>query len=114
MLNLANLPDKLVRKHVNELAELLSDAQKHIPNIVLPICDRMGHFTVLPHRLLRHSLDLIKFFQACLVAFVNKMHFFFIDQTLNARVCLLLLLPKIEWHAMRRANLTGFTIVGTS
>ena len=79
MLNLANLSDKLVRKHVNELAELFADAQEHIPYVVLPIRDRVSHLAVLSHRLLRHLPDLIKFLQACLIALINEMYLFFID-----------------------------------
>ena len=110
VLNLADLPDELVGEHVDELAELLPDAQKHIPNVVLPIRYRGLHPAVLHHGLLCHRLDLIELLERALIALINEMNLFFVDETFDASIRLYLLLPEVERHAVIGANLDGFAI----
>ena len=110
VLNLADLPDELVGEHVDELAQLLSDAQEHIPNVVLPVRYRAFHPTVLHHGLLRHRLDLIKLLERALIALINEMNLFFVDETFDASICLYLLLPEVERHAVIRTYLDGLAV----
>ena len=110
VLNLADLPDELVGEHVDELAELLPDAQEHIPNVVLPVRYRALHPAVLHHCLLRHRLDLIELLERALIALINEMNLFFVDETFDASVRLYLLLPEVERHAVIRTNLDGLAI----
>ena len=108
MLNLTDLPNKLVREHVNELAQLLSNAQKHIPDVILPVRNRVSHATILLYNLLCHALDLIKLLESALVALVNEMNLSVVDETFDTSVSLLLFLPKVERHTVLRTNLNRF------
>ena len=110
MLNLADLPDELVGEHVDELAQLLSNAQEHIPNIVFPIRYRALHPTILLHSLLCHCFYLIKLLEGALIALINEMNLFFIDETFDTGISLFFLLPEVEWHAVVRTNLDGLAI----
>ena len=110
MLDLADLPDELVGEHVDELAQLLSDAQEHIPNVVLPVRYRALHLAVLHQCLLRHRLDLIELLERALIALINEMNLFFVDETFDASVRLYLLLPEVERHAVIRTNLDRLAI----
>ena len=110
MLDLADLPDELVGEHVDELAQLLPNAQEHIPNVVLPIRNCAFHSAVLLHGLLCHRLDLIKLLEGALIALINEMNLLFVDETFDASICLYLLLPEVERHAVIRTYLDGLAI----
>ena len=110
MLDLADLPDELVGEHVDELAQLLPDAQEHIPNVVLPIRYRAFHSAVLLNGLLCHRLDLIKLLERALIALINEMNLFFVNETFDAGIRLYFLLPEVERHAVIRTNLDRLAI----
>jgi len=109
VLYLADLSDELMREHVNELAELLSHADKHISYIILPVGNGMTHASILTHGFLSHLLDLIESLDAGLVALVNEVYLLLINKTFDTSVGLLFLLPKVERHAVIFANLTRLT-----
>ena len=55
-----DLFDELMRKHINELAQLLADTQKHISYVILPISNRVCHLAVFFHSFFSHVFYLIE------------------------------------------------------
>ena len=75
----------------------------------------MREVLVLAIRLIRELLDLVELMEAGFVALVNEMDLALIDQTLNASVSLLLLLPKVERQTVERAlSALRLTWIGAS
>ena len=79
---------------------MLPHSQQDVPNVVLPVTDRVGHLPVLIEDVLCVRLNLMELFQALLVTLVDEVDRVFVNQALDACVNLLLLLPKVEWEAM--------------
>ena len=100
VLYLADLTNELVRKHIYEVVQLVTNTQKHISNVVLPVSNRVFHVLVLSESFLSLLLDLYEVLHATLVAFVNKVNFSFVNQALNAGICLFFVLPEVEWKSM--------------
>ena len=100
LLYFADLLNEFAGEHVHECDHLLPHSQQDVPNVVLPVTDRVGHLPVLIEDVLCVRLNLMELFQALLVTLVDEVDRVFVNQALDACVNLLLLLPKVEWEAM--------------
>ena len=68
VLHFADLADELVREHVDELVQLVFDAQEHVANVVLPVGDRVRVELVLAVGAICLLLNRVEALEAPLVA----------------------------------------------
>ena len=97
-LNLPNLLDEALSEVLNELDHLVADTEKDIANIFLPIVDHCWNELIILDDCLSHCLDLFEALELTLIAVVNKVYFFFINETLDALVDRLFVRPEVQWY----------------
>ena len=64
----------------------------------------MRHILILLHHRLRHQLDLLEALELALVAVINKMHLFLVDEALYALVDLLAARPEVKRQVVHGAH----------